>query len=75
MLYCVYCVFRYKQSRKFRNRSENDAINIAITVIHLLKPLIKLVDKQISRGSKFSYTITLNLSLEQINNSSLLIYY
>lgn len=75
LLYCVYCVFRYKQSRKFRNRSKNDAINIAITVNHLQKLVIKLVGKQISRGSKFSHTIMLNLSLDQINHSSLLIYY
>lgn len=75
LLYYVYGVFRNRQSRKFRNRSKNDAINIAITVIHLQKPLIKLVGKQISRGSKFSHTIMLNLTLEQISNSSLPIYY
>ena len=53
--------------------TKNYAINGIITVIHLLKLPIKLVGKQINKGTKFSHTIMLILTLEQIIHSSLYI--
>lgn len=55
--------------------TKNYAVNIVITVIHLLKLPVKLVGTQINRGTKFSYIIMLNLTLEQIIHCSLSMYY